>query len=143
MSYFYKGVSLRNQARVVLACARLERVNSVTASYVSGITFTEILQFAPALVNGGNMAALAYPILNEIGTSDGTCIDENSIFNPWNGAVPCSELTTPDQCPLGDLRGHALEVMGLTVLQVPLSGRASIIGHAVSLVQKNIVSNST
>ena len=137
-SYLYQGVSLRSQAGVVLACARLEAVNPVVASYVNGITFTEFVQFAPAFVLGGDMDNLIYPVLDEIGTSTSTCIDASRIFDPWTATAQCNNSgITLDQCPIGDLRGHAMAVRlfaGATVLQSPLTGQASIIGHAVGSV---------
>lgn len=148
MTYLYKGVSIRDQAGTVLACARLERANPVTASYVNGITFSESLPFAPVVVSGGNSTSLVYPILTEIGTSTNTCIDDSSIFNPWgavaqcDGAVAqCDSAVTLDQCPLGDLIGHGMDVqVGMTTLHSPLTGRASIVGHTVSLVEGSIIS---
>ena len=134
-------MSIRDQAGTVLACARLESANPVLASYVNGITFSESLPFAPVVVSGGNSTSLVYPILTEIGTSTNTCIDDSSIFNPWGAVAQCDSAVTLDQCPLGDLIGHGMDVqVGMTTLHSPLTGRASIVGHTVSLVEGSIIS---
>ena len=100
------------------------------ASYRGKSILAQYSPFLPAAVVGSSqLDILQYNILDGIAS---TCSSRTSIFDPWSPpGTQIGSLITADQFPVGDLPNHRLEVLSL-LPEVPLIGRDSVLGHAVS-----------
>ena len=129
--YYNHGISIRNKkSGEILACARISSALQLGASYKEKPTLRQFVKyFHTFLSSPSESELLAYEILDQIGGKNISCTDRSAIFDPWRNAT-IEGVTTQDVIAVGDLPN--IEVINVwIVMEVPLLGPASIIGHAV------------
>ena len=129
-NYNGHAVSIQTSSGDIIGCGRFEPRFNVEASYRGRSILTQIIPFFPAVVVSLSQSdILQYNILDGIAS---TCSSRASIFDPWSPpGTSIGTLKTSDQFPVGDLPNHRLELISL-LPEVPLIGRDSVLGHAVS-----------
>lgn len=138
---FFLGyaVSVQNSSGAILGCGRIESQFSVAAIYRGEIALSQSNPYLPTnVVNLLNLEVLRYNILEGI---TGTCSGKSAIFDPWSPPPMQIYRTTnstrlrvsSDQFPVGAVPSHGLIELFSTifVLEAPLIGSATILGHVV------------
>ena len=129
-SYVGHAVSVQTSSGTIIGCGRLETLFPVDASYRGKVTFSQFVPYFPAvLADVFNNIILSHNILEGIA---GTCSSEAAIFDPWSPpGRQVGSVKTSDQFPVGNLPNHTLEMLFSLLLEVPLIGSATVIGHVV------------
>ena len=129
-SYVGHAVSVQTSSGTIIGCGRFETLFPVDASYRDKVTFSQFVPYFPAvLADVFNNIILSHNILEGIA---GTCSSEAAIFDPWSPpGRQVGSVKTSDQFPVGNLPNHTLEMLFSLLLEVPLIGSATVIGHVV------------
>ena len=132
-NFINKGISIRDkESGEILACARISSALQLGASYKDKPTLRQFIKYFHTFFSSPSESELlAYQILDQIGGKNISCTDRSAIFDPWRNAT-IEGVTTQDidVIAVGDLPNNEL-IDVWTVMEVPLLGPASIIGHAV------------
>ena len=129
-SYLGHALSVQNSSGAILGCGRLETLFPVYASYRGKIIFFQESQYFLVPVWG----FAQFTVLEGIA---GTCSSQAAIFDPWN--PPPKQVgpeKTADQFKVGDLSNRNVASYAY-VLEVPLIGSATILGHAVCHINQH------
>ena len=135
------AVSVQKPSGAILGCGRVEGLFPVNAMYNKRITLSQHTPYLPTrLVNLLNLKLdiLQYNVLEGIA---GTFCNKSAIFDPWSPPpMQIGSTTTFDQFPVGDLpnRQQRLLFSQQVLLEVPLIGSATVLGHMVCLTFVNI-----
>ena len=129
-SHHDHAISIQTLSGNILGCGRLERSFSVNAIYKGSIVLSQHTPYFPtvALPDFGHLTS------NVLEGLSGT-----SVFDPWNAqAREICSATTFDQIPVGKLTCRQPEwLFSRPLLEVPLIGSATILGHMVCIILKH------
>ena len=133
-SYLGCAVSVQKPSGAILGCGRVERIFPVKAMYNKRITLSQYTPYFPTrFVDSLNLQLdiLQYNVLEGIA---GTFCNKSAIFDPWSPPpMQIGNKTTPDQFPVGDLHHHPKLFSRFVMLEVPLIGSATVLGHMVCI----------
>lgn len=121
-------MSVQNSSGTTLGCGRLETLFPVDASYKGEHIFSQFSQYLPARLP--DLSILDIPQIIILDGIANTCSSKGIIFDPWSPGPQVGEAVTSDQFPVGDLPNHDADYS--FVMEIPLIGNATILGHAVS-----------
>ena len=123
------GISIQDSSGQVLTCGRLDTLIAVDVAYKGKGVLNQFMPFLHTGVSDpSDTELLQYNIVESI---QGTCSSNDTIFNPWMAPEMQQEGVSLDLIPVGNLPNHEIEFFTV-LLEVPLIGSASIIGHTVS-----------
>lgn len=125
------AVSVQKPSGTILGCGKVETFFPVKAGYRGKITFRHYSPYFPSELARAKSGILKYNVLEGIA---GTLCSTSAIFEPWSPSPKGRGWAyTSDQSPVGDLSMH--QVVWLfgrrSVIEVPLIGSATILGHMV------------
>ena len=126
-SHHDHAISIQTLSGNILGCGKLERSFSVNAIYKGSIVLRQHTPYLPTVALP-DFDLLTYNVLEGISGS--------SVFDPWNAqAREICSATTFDQIPVGKLTCHKQKRLYFrpTLLEVPLIGSATILGHMVCI----------
>ena len=134
------AVSVQKSSGAILGCGRVEGLFPVNAMYNNRITLSQHTPYLPTRFVDSlnlNLDILQYNVLEGIATVS----SRSAIFDPWSPPpMQIGSQITSDQFPVGDLSNRQPQRLfnQLVLLEVPLIGSATVLGHMVCLTFVNI-----
>ena len=123
------AISVQTPSGEILGCGRVEESFPVNAMYKGRFVLSQHTPYLPTV------ALPDFDLLNKSTILEG--ISGSSVFDPWNAQVrEICNATTFDQIPVGKLTCRQPEQLFSrpSLLEVPLIGSATILGHMVCTI---------
>ena len=130
-SHLDRAISVQTPYEEILGCGRIERSFPVTAMYKGRLVLSQHSPYLPTV---------ALPEFDLLKSNVLEGISGSSVFDPWNAqARGICNATTFDQIPVGKLTCRQPEQLFSrpSLLEVPLIGSATILGHMVCINLKH------
>ena len=130
-SHHHHAVSVQTPSGKILGCGSVEGSFSVNAIYKGSIVLSQHTPYLPTV---------ALPDFGHLTSNILEGISGTSVFDPWNAqAREICSATTFDQIPVGKLTCRQPEWLfsRSSLLEVPLIGSATILGHMVCIILKH------